>query len=49
MKTKDIQNDQLIAGRRLNIVFINKEEKEVKMIDVAFPTVMIIKDKEFKK
>ena len=41
----NIQCDQVTEARRPDIVFINKEETEVKIIDVAVPGDMRVKDK----
>ena len=41
----NIQCDQVTEARRPDIVFINKEETEVKIIDVAVPGDMRVIDK----
>ena len=42
----NINCDQMTEARRSDIVFINKEEKEIKIIDVTVPCDMRVKDKE---
>ena len=41
--------EQVIEARRQDIVFINKEEKHVKIINVAVPGYLRIKDKVLEK
>lgn len=41
----NIQCDQVTEARRRHIVFINKEETEVKIINVAFLGDMRVKEK----
>ena len=43
-----IQFDKVTEGRKPDLVFINKEQKEVKMI-VAVPGDLKVKDKEIEK
>lgn len=44
-----IQYDQVIEAKRIDLVFINNKEKEVRMIDVAVPVDLRVNDKEFEK
>ena len=44
----NVQYDHVIEVRRPGILFINKEEKEVKVIDVTVSGAMREKDKELK-
>ena len=44
-----IQSDQKIEARRPDIVFIDKKEREVVIIDVAIPGDDRMKDKELEK
>lgn len=45
----NIQCDPVIEATRPNIVIINEEEKEVKIIDVAVPGGMRVKVEELEK
>ena len=44
-----VQCDQKIEARRPDIVFIDKKEREVVMIDIAIPGDDRVKDKELEK
>ena len=39
----------MIEAKRIDLVFINNKEKEVRMIDVAVPVDLRVNDKEFEK
>ena len=44
-----IQCDRMVEARRPDIVFVDKKEKEVKIIDIAVPGDVRVKDKELEK
>ena len=44
-----IQCDRMVEATRLDIVFVDKQAKEAKIIDIAIPGDASVKDKELEK
>ena len=44
-----IQCDRMVEATRLDIVFVDKQAKETKIIDIAIPGDASVKDKELEK
>jgi len=45
----NVQCDMVVEARRLDIIFVDKQAKEAKIIDIAIPGDARVKDKELEK